>query len=177
MKNLVLLCFLLLPAQVLYAQPGPQRGGLLIKNLYFQQGRKLVHADSSMVSVRRFLLTNATVDSPVASEWSDKAHYQDRLSGFVWLPPDYLRYSSSRLCLQRSGQQMIVDFIDVYPANPASDTEVIDTLVFKPGYFRVRLGQVRSQGHEESIYMTWPRWLVQRATTCIRRTNIASLLP
>jgi hypothetical protein len=72
---------------------------------------------------------------------------------------------------------MVIDFTRLRPAQPAGDTEILDTLVFRPGYYQVVLPPAPLQ-----LRNGRPVWIhsykqVQRATIYHRGTNPALLLP
>jgi hypothetical protein len=163
MNKLVLLCLLFVPLG-LRAQPGPQGGGLHITHLYLQRGCRLVRMDSAAVKVRRFVLADTIAQAPIRYEWAKKDDQADAwVQDFTWVPPGGA-VRASRLHVQKGNRHMVIDFTHVRPAQPAGDTEILDTLVFQPGYFRVSLQPAPLQWRNGQFYVIRPRQQVQRTT-------------
>jgi hypothetical protein len=75
--NKLNLVFLLLVPLKLWAQPGPNGGGLHMTHLYVKQGSRLVGVERSAVKVRRFLLADSLACAPIKYEWTTKEDRDD----------------------------------------------------------------------------------------------------
>lgn len=170
---------MLLAPLKLWAQPGPNGGGLHITHLYVPQSTRLVRVDSSAVKVRRFLLADSLACAPIKYEWTAKNTRDDAWApDFAWVPPGpWNGVPTSRLSVQMGPQLMVIDFTRLRPAQPAGDTEILDTLVFRPGYFQVALRPAPLQLRNGRPVWIHSRKQVERATIYHRRTNPALLLP
>lgn len=174
--NKLHLFFLLLVPLKLWAQPGPNGGGLHITHLYVKQGSRLVGVERSAVSVRHFLLADTIPSAPIGYEWAKKDDGYDDGWGqdFTWVPAGG---PATRLYVQLGLQQMVIDFSHLRPATPAGDTEIVDTLVFRPGYFQVALQPAPLQWRKGQFYVIHSYQQVQRATIYHHRVSPALLLP
>ena len=168
--------FLLLSPLALWAQGPAQGGGLHITHLYLPQGARFVQVDRSTVSVRHFLLADTIPSAPIGYEWTKKDDRYDDGWGqdFTWVPAGG---PATRLYVQLGLQQMVIDFSHLRPATPAGDPEIVDTLVFRPGYFQVALQPAPLQWRKGQFYVIHSYQQVQRATIYHHRVRPALLLP
>jgi hypothetical protein len=131
------------------------------------------------IVLRRFLLADSVVRAPIGYEWTHKDDQDDAWApDFAWVPAG--RYGSapaSRLSVQLGPQRMVVDFTRLRAAQPAGDTDILDTLVFRPGYFQVALRPTPLQLRNGRPVWIHSRKQVERATIYHRRTDPALLLP
>jgi len=132
MTRIITILFVFISIEI-YAQPGGG-GGLNIENLYSKSLKRINIFDENL-KIRYFVITDTSYKSNIFEEIK-----KEEKTTFIChcnFENENSKYDNNqRIELIYKEDTMIVDFLQIMPANPMGIKSSIDSLVIMKGYFR-----------------------------------------